>query len=293
MDRETALAALTSPHPSRRIDAARYLVRAAIPEDIPSLVEALESETIAWARSALAQAIARLRQPIDEAPLESDAPSTDAPIDGETAAVIGVTSELLHELEPLIGVLRLRLITEWAEFDQSDSRLALDQIEGFLTALRDLNVAARVPTMEEFPLRSAMEDLLREKLQRTSIPITTTGPDIQVWSNKALLQLIVRNGIRNAIEATAPASGQRIVITWGHGPADSFFVSVVDQGLGPPTGAQLYAFEVGTSTKRGHLGMGLAIARRAADSLGGDLTLRPGKSGGAVLRFQTVRAGSS
>lgn len=291
MDRDTALSNLASSNPRIRLTAARYFARAATPEDLPTLSAALQSETVAWIRSALNQAIGRVGSPNLAQPVP-EVRSTDEAEDARAAAVVEIASELLHELEPLVGMLRLRLITEWGDFEGSQSRHALDQIESFLSALHELNVVARVPTFEDFSLREAIEQVADEIPPEANVSITRSGPDISVRSNKALLQLIVRNGLRNAKEATTPGGDRPIVATWGAAADDGFFVAVIDNGPGPPPGAELHAFEIGTSTKRGHLGMGLAIAQRASESLGGTLSLRHGKSGGAVLRFSSTRASS-
>lgn len=291
MDRETALSDLKSPNARIRLTAARYLVRSATGEDLPVLDAAAQTETVAWIRSALSQAIEQAQAPVAEHGFPSEAEPFDDADEAYASAVVQVTSELLHELEPLVGVLRLRLITEWTGFENTKSESALDQIESFLTALRELNAAAQVSALEDLSIKGAVEQVVAETPQQVDHMIATSGPDIQVSSNKGMLQLIVRNGVRNALEATHPESDKRIVVTWGTSGEGGFFVSVIDNGPGPPAGAELHAFELGTSTKRGHLGMGLAVAKRAAESLGGTLTLRPGKSGGAVLRFGSTRTG--
>ena len=66
-------------------------------------------------------------------------------------------------------------------------------------------------------------------------------------------------------------------LTYGLGVDDSAARACVDK-----------AFEVGVTTKpkADHLGMGLAIARRAAHSLGGQVSLSPREGGGASFELR-------
>jgi signal transduction histidine kinase len=97
--------------------------------------------------------------------------------------------------------------------------------------------------------------------------------------------LCLSNGLRNAIEATAGAGGdlgnRPITISWGHTDVDCW-VSIMDLGVGFKGNLQR-AFEMGTTTKSGHLGMGLAIAYQALASMSGRLMLVPNQRG---VRFE-------
>jgi len=101
------------------------------------------------------------------------------------------------------------------------------------------------------------------------------------------------NGVRNAIDSTielnraAPPDSPigRILVTWGDDDR-SLWVVVLDRGVGLPPGFY-EAFEIGTTTKskETHLGMGLAIARRAARSIGGEVSLTPRAESGASFEL--------
>jgi signal transduction histidine kinase len=78
-----------------------------------------------------------------------------------------------------------------------------------------------------------------------------------------------------------------IVIGWGETDRD-LWLSILDRGKGFPQGfAKL--FEIGTTTKKNHLGMGLALARQAALSLNGQITLAPRQPNGAKFEFRWPR----
>jgi signal transduction histidine kinase len=103
--------------------------------------------------------------------------------------------------------------------------------------------------------------------------------------------MALENGLRNAVEATAGHHDDTglpsVVVTWGTTDRD-FYVSVLDRGVGLPGGVHR-VFDIGSTTKRGHLGMGLALAKQAVRTLGGRVALRPRKDGGVGYEFRWPR----
>jgi C4-dicarboxylate-specific signal transduction histidine kinase len=91
------------------------------------------------------------------------------------------------------------------------------------------------------------------------------------------------NGLKNAVEAVhevgADLRTHPIVVSWGVTDKD-YWISIVDRGPGVAA-VSATRFEVGKSTKPGHSGFGLAVARRAMESLGGELSLSAAEAGGA------------
>lgn len=286
MNRSEALLDLESTNPRLRLDAARYLSRYAELDDSRQIADALQRESVAWIRTALEDGLHRLEKAGSNPTPYKDSESYDA-LEWRSRALVEVSGQLLHELEPLIGVLRLRLLSEWPRFPGSRSDDSMVRVETFLGALRLLNTAARVPVLDEVNLGQVIQHLLAELRDEERSLVAVDGPDLSVLSNSGLLQLIVRNGLRNALEVTAPSNIHRVTVSWGRTAGAGYFISVVDKGPGPPIGAGLHAFELGSTTKSGHLGMGLAIASQAAEALLGSLVLRPGESGGAVLEFRS------
>jgi len=117
-------------------------------------------------------------------------------------------------------------------------------------------------------------------------PSTKSGQD----HDASLLSLVITNGIRNAVEAiedTNVCNSSVIVITWGETDVD-YWIAVSDSG-GGIVGRPEAAFEIGKSTKRGHSGFGLAIAREAIHSLGGTVDLKPSTTGGARYEVRWER----
>jgi signal transduction histidine kinase len=290
MNRDEARRELLEGNPRLRLDAARYFARHAEPSDRGLLISVLKSEDVAWVRTSLEDGLRRLA-PRTEEDISSGTVAYDSELELRELranAQVHITGQLLHELEPLVGILRVRMQSEWPEFLSSKSSEAMDRVESFLEALRELNTASRIPTLADVSFRSAIEELLEELSDPEAGLVGAAGPDLTVLSNKTLIQLVVRNGLRNALDITHVGQGNSVVISWGPTTDNGYFVSVVDRGPGPPQGAEQNAFTMGTSTKPGHLGMGLAIANEAAEALGGTLSLRQGSTGGAVLELRVA-----
>jgi sensor histidine kinase regulating citrate/malate metabolism len=129
-----------------------------------------------------------------------------------------------------------------------------------------------------------LTDIVSAEVPDSQAPeVSLVGPKpMIVTSDPTLVRLAVYNGLRNALEAVAPAVPDEpdpIVITWGETDID-YWIAILDRGAGI-VGPLEAAFEIGKSTKKGHSGFGLAIARQAIETLGGSVLLAPAAQGGA------------
>jgi len=138
-----------------------------------------------------------------------------------------------------------------------------------------------------------LEEVVSEVKGVDTVEVSLHGAKpMLMTSDRALLRLAVSNGIRNAVEAV---TGNRdsdpephpIIITWGETDVD-YWVAVLDRGSGV-VGLAESAFGIGKTTKKGHSGFGLAIARQAIETLGGACTLQPAKEGGARFEIRWER----
>jgi signal transduction histidine kinase len=101
---------------------------------------------------------------------------------------------------------------------------------------------------------------------------------------------LISNLVQNAIEA-APETGGRVRIR-AYGEGENLIVSVKDNGPGVPPEVVQRIFTPFFTTKgpgRG-MGMGLTIAWRVVQSLGGRLELKPGPGAEFVLRIPRKQA---
>jgi signal transduction histidine kinase len=296
MGRDAALESLGSTSAHDRLKSARELRKSARPEDRATLLAALRNETVSWVRSAIQKAIDRLDEspdPDDEGsrPSVSDAP--EGTLRQLKARVTEeVTSTILHEFQPIIGLLRAAARSEIATYDTSRTKAQLDRFDALVDSIEVLKRAATTPRVTEFDFASLVAECISDEVQERAIAPSLVGPSpLVVRADRSLLRLAMLNGIRNAIDAvlstkSATTDGD-IVITWGVTDID-VWMTVIDRGPGLAAGAG-DAFRVGTTTKVNHSGFGLAIAKQAMDSMEGEISLTPGETPGARFEIRWYR----
>ena len=138
------------------------------------------------------------------------------------------------------------------------------------------------------PLRAHAQQIIGTR----DIRFLSDNPGLEWETDPHLLQEALLNLIRNAADAIGDAPGGVVRLEiHSHGPK-GLTLSVIDNGPGMSEAARSRLFEPFFTTKAFGTGLGLAITRRLVQSLGGELSMNPGKPRGveAVLRFPDVRA---
>ena len=284
--------ALQTGNARERLEAARAFAASATADDIPLLQDALRRETVSWVRRALRIALERAGAPepglgaVVASDLEQDA------VDDVYAEAIEETAgRLTHEIAPLVGAARLYAELETPDFDNTRLKRKLNQLEEMLDAIRTLSRAAAAPRLAEFNLAEVVGEIVADTPPREGVSIEATGRDpLLVVGDPTLVRLVVQVGLNNSAEATIALTGDQLpalVVRWDETDID-YWVAVLDRGVGlPPTASQI--FGIGVTGKAGHLGMGLSLARRAAQSLRGNITLTPRRQSGVQFMFRWPR----
>lgn len=279
---------LGSTDPRERLDAARYLADHAQDSQSELIEKALAVETVAWVASALRRALQRIKptEARRAVPERTDvSPDQTAAIYSE--ALETTAKQIIHEIEPILGTLRLSAETEVPNFEGSDTKRGLDRMEALVAGLARLRRAASAPKIEEFSLNHCIYEWIEEEVGNGPVSVLRAGPqECTVEADKGLVCLGFANGLRNAIDATVAlavedGSFPEITVNWGITDKD-VWIAIVDAGVGF-RGNVTRAFEIGSTTKAGHLGMGLATAQQALISLGGSVRLIPAERG---VRFE-------
>lgn len=279
---------LGSSDPRERLEAARHLAEHADAKQIRLIEDALAVETVAWVKSALKRALQRAR-PTGDAAQAQERPelSPDQTAQIYSDALETTAKQIIHEIEPILGALRLSAEAEVSDFGASDTKRGLERMEALVAGLARLRQAASAPKVEEFALDQCIFAWIAEEVGERPVSILRAGPqETIVEGDKGLVCLAFANGIRNAIDATLALAVEderypEITVNWGVTDID-IWIAIVDAGIGF-RGNLARAFEIGSTTKAGHLGMGLATAQQAMTSLGGSVRLIPGDRG---VRFE-------
>ena len=276
--RDEALERLSSSSAHDRLKAARFLARNSNSADLPALRAALRDETVSYVRTGLQLAIKRASS---SAPPTADNTGEEFEIPPDVRAQIRnevteeITGQILHEIASPVGLIASAAAREIPDYGQSRTRKHVDNLKRVFEAIEQLKSAAAVPRPEEFDLAELLGEIESEIVGADTVEVS---------------QYAVSNGLRNAVEAVTGRPGPEphpIVVIWGETDVD-YWVAILDRGPGV-TGLAESAFGIGKTTKQGHSGFGLAIARQAIETLGGACTLQPATEGGARFEIRWER----
>lgn len=291
MEREEALLELKADGPLKRFDAARALAEKGHAEDVAELLVAKSLEADAMVLGWLEQAIFRCRE------RELVAAPNSATVFDPVAyrkAVEWVTGVFVHEIGNKFGLAEYFAGEEIADYLNSRTRSRMSDLSATLAAIEDLQRATKSMSQEEFDLGAFVDQTIFDEQFDGVVELLAVGHrPMLVFGVPRLLKLALRNGIRNAVEASKQIEAayqvrdidpevrerRRVVVNWGVTDSECF-VSVIDSGVGLPKTEGSW-FDLGATTKRGHSGFGLAIARQAMETMDGTVELGPSNGGGA------------
>ncbi len=269
----------------------------AVAPDLPSkavLKAMLADEDLPWVRNAIESALGRLGEGAAKTAVAGELDEAD---ELYAQALHVATREILHEVSPIVG--RARLAARQLLADQPRDNALERELQALgrtVEALRRLSAASAVPVPAEFDLAGCVSDLTRGLASETQCNVRASGPSQYfVVADRALVELVITNLVRNAIEATdallsEDISGHEVIVNWGT-RANQHWVSVIDRGEGlPAQAAEL--FERGVTLRDRGSGLGLTTATRAASSVGGTLELAPNDQGGTTATFRWPAEGS-
>ena len=286
---ERAAEDLRSADSSVRLRAARILARTAGPSQDRAIRLALAGEDVAWVKTALRAALDRVaRKP---AATTTEQSALGSYREGYLVGVNETTRVLVHELEPILGSLRLSAAAEIQGYQQTRTRQHLQRLEDLIEACTKLAAAGSAPVIADCDLAELVREVVDvEAVGRVEAELAGPTPFL-IETDQRLVRLALANGVRNATESLIAAGKPRgLTVTWNRNDRE-VWIAVLDEGVGPPS-AMTQAFAVGGTTKPRHLGMGLAIASRAVESLGGQILLVSREDVGARLEIHLPSSSS-
>jgi len=116
--------------------------------------------------------------------------------------------------------------------------------------------------------------------------ITVTPPGLDVYADRDLVEPVLLNLLRNAVQATANVSQPNIQIAGRMNRRGNVVLEVSDNGPGVPSDMASKIFVPFFTTKEEGSGVGLALARQIMIAHSGFVTLGKSDSGGA--RFSLI-----
>lgn len=277
MNRADALHALSSDAPAERLEAARILQFWALPVDVPDLRAAIARESVGWVRRALESALARLGDQRSVTVDLEDLRKDDRAISDDLAAVARarVARTVVHELEPIVGLIEYYAVREFDGYQGSRTMSHVERLAAMLRAIEVLGTISNTPRLESVDVMRLLIEVVEAEQAAANVNIRLEGPtQMHLNTDPNLLRLIVSNGLRNSCESVQQILDRPTSVTVFYGATDrDAWIAIVDNGVGLPSGSSKQLFEMGTSTKENHLGMGLTLCYEAARALGGNLQL--------------------
>lgn len=196
--------------------------------------------------------------------------------------LIASKSELIaavsHELRtPLTAVVGFLEVLGEAEESERDGmvKMAAEQANEMATIVDDLLTAARLDN-RELVVRAEPVDLVaavHSAVRSLGDPVTLLSLPVHLaaWADGSRVRQVLRNLIGNAYRYGRPP-----VTVRGEQSGDVVRITVTDRGTPIPAEVQARMFEAFYTTGRGarqpgSIGLGLAVSRRLAQRMGGDL----------------------
>lgn len=214
-----------------------------------------------------------------------------------TSAVGAVASHLIHGLKnPLSGLRHFVHAHNTQNGNRSDTewQTALSTAQRMEELInRVVRVLQEQQTGADYEISIA--ELVGMLAQKAGPLAESTGVRFQsktlcegVLSNREadLILLILENLVQNGIEATPQGGSVELCVT---GDAGAINFAVRDQGPGLPPGLEARLFMPVTSGKKGGGGIGLAISKQLAQSLGATLELHDSGPAGCTFRLMVPR----
>lgn len=288
MTRDEAAELLASTASRDRRRGAQFFVTDAEVGDIPLLRRARQTESDSYALRRLDLALSKFvaSEYAAETDVNDDLSLADNALHAQAVEWVGRL--ILHEMEGPIGRVALYASMEIQRYEESKTKLEIEGLKLIFAGLTTLIEASRSPSRTDFDLAGMVDEIVLSEVG-SKIQVSSQGAKpFVVTSDPSLLRLAFTNGLRNAVEAIleigASVADHPIVLAWGQSDRE-IWLSVIDAGPGVK-GAIEDRFKAGSTSKNGHLGFGLAVARRAMESLGGTVELKSPPQGGASYELR-------
>lgn len=220
-----------------------------------------------------------------------------------------LAGSIVHEVnQPLSSILSSAdAALRWLERDEPDIEAAVKSVERISEIARragrnvaDMRAMTSNASLEV--VERSMNSIVGEALQMSSAMIARTDVRTQIAFDPAkpmvsvnptqLLQVML-NLVQNAVDSMREVLDRsRILSVRTVTDAGSVIVEVGDTGVGLPDGDTARLFDPLYTTKKGGMGLGLAICRRVVLMHGGTIDARSNPDCGALFLVSLPRTGS-
>ncbi|RHO68224.1 GHKL domain-containing protein [Parabacteroides sp. AF48-14] len=196
-----------------------------------------------------------------------------------------LTHEIMNSMTPIVSLselLRNKCMDEATSDaeEREETGQAIETIyrrsSGLVRFVESYRKVAGIPTPipEIIPVNSLLNDAcLLFKEQENILKVLPSTAHLQVIADKGLIEQVLINLIKNALDATRHRPDPQIELSAGINEEGKTFIRVSDNGTGIPADVQERIFIPFFTTKPSGSGIGLSISRQIMHMHKGDLTV--------------------
>lgn len=288
MNLEQLLAELKNLSPDKQIEGLKTLRETATTKEKALIQLAAENAGQPWLKSALLDIANSEKVTVKQ---KFGISGSDEIFDKDaikSEAISDSIGQILHELDPIAGSIRVFSEREITNFSQSRTKYELEKLDEVLEIFEDWRRVEQSPIFKEVNVFDVISKEVDRILPKSKVGIQIDiSKDLVYVISPALLRIVVSNALRNAVESSnQPTIREKLpIIVRGSSTDRSVWFSIIDDGLGLEGKTEILLKSRHT-TKPGNRGLGLAIIQKAVTSMGGQWTLSNSKPNGAELYFE-------
>lgn len=203
-----------------------------------------------------------------------------------------LTHEIMNTLTPITSLAQTAVTMLDKPAAGSEIRAAIetiarrsDGLTSFVSRYREL-LKVPQPVPVDVRVDAALQDvvaLMREPLAACEVVIDVVPQSLEVRADKPLLDQVLLNLVRNAIDAMSSQPSPSLRLE-GHLDAGRVIIAVTDNGDGIDEQTIEQIFIPFFTTKRDGSGIGLSLCRQIMTAHGGDISVQTG-AGGTTMRL--------
>lgn len=288
MDINSLLTELKNLRPDKQIEKLKEIEKNVTPEQIATIKAAAREANQPWLSSALQDIVSSNKQ----GPIKPKQPHIEeGTVDLHalrSEAVSDSIGQILHELEPIVGSIKLLAKSEVDDFDSSRVKHELMLLDELLETFENWKKVEQPPNYQETNLFEIIEKEWSRLQSKSTVSLTINiSKELTFNLDPSLFRIVCSNALRNAIEACKEPTVRikKPILINSNTTNNSLWLSIIDDGLGLQ-GKSEELMKSRFTTKPGNQGLGLALIDKAINQLNGNWELTSSKTGGAEFSFE-------
>lgn len=279
---------LNSRKPHEQIEILINLSKSLVDLDISELENAIDSSDSPFVKNSLISLLERKTSSIKMSAQRQNADETFLDVKAiKSEAYSESIGQLLHELNPIIGAIKLHTKNEIQDFHKSETFKDLIDLEEVIVTFEDWLKVEQTAKFRSLGIYDAINRVVGILQKQHNIPIIVNlSESLEIITDQSLFRIIISNVLRNSIQATDEKNycSSPIIITGGLTNRE-FWLSIIDNGCGLKESKETMA-RSRFSTKPGNQGLGLTILEKAVFALGGSWELKNGAVRGSEFHLE-------